>query len=84
MLDVRDFGLKKQVICHHPSFSLGSIGLSKRQTVPGKPDAKKSWDQFEKYGSLSLHYVKQVSGKRKDHRLEKYKSNLNISEVPTP
>ena len=28
----------------------------------GNP-SKKSWDQFEKYGSLSLRYVKQVSGK---------------------
>ena len=28
--------------------------FSKRQTAPGKPDAKKSWDRFEKCGSLSL------------------------------
>ena len=62
---------------------LGSIGFSKRKTVRGKPDEKKSWDRFEEYGSLSLRDVKQVPGKRKDHRLEKYKSNLNISEVPT-
>ena len=39
--------------------------------------------KFEKHGSLSLRYVKQVSGTRKDHRLEKYKSNILISEVPT-
>ena len=32
-------------------------------------------------GSLSLRYVKQVSGKRQDHRFEKYKSNFLISEV---
>ena len=38
--------------------------------------------QFEKYGSLSLRYVKQVSGKRKDHRLENYNSKIFISEVP--
>ena len=42
---------------------------------------KKSWDKFEKYGSLSLRHAKQVSGTRKDRRLEKYKSNLNVSEV---
>ena len=30
--------------------------------------------------TLSPRYV---SGTRKDHRLEKYKSNLDISEVPT-
>ena len=40
-------------------------------------------DQFEKYCSPSLRFVKQVSGKRKDHRLEKYKSNFLVSEVPT-
>ena len=50
---------------------------------PGEARCKKSWDQFEKYGSLSLRCVKQVSGKRKDHRLEEYKSNILISEVPT-
>ena len=49
----------------------------------GEARCKKSWDRFEKYSSLSLRYVKQVSGKRKDHRLQKYKSNLFISEVPT-
>ena len=51
--------------------------------LPGETRCKKSRDQFEKYGSLSLRYVKQVSWKRKDPRLEKYKSNPNISEVPT-
>ena len=50
---------------------------------PGETRCKKSWDRLEKYGSLSLRYVKQVSGKKKDHRLEKDKSNLLISEVPT-
>ena len=50
---------------------------------PGETRCKKFWDRLEKYGSLSLRYVKQVSGKRKDHRLEKDKSNLLISEVPT-
>ena len=36
-----------------------------------KPDAKKSLDRFEEYDSVSLRYVKQVSRKIKDHRLEK-------------
>ena len=44
---------------------------------------KKSWDQFEENDSRSLRYVRQVSGKRKDHRLEKYKSRIFIREVPT-
>ena len=40
-------------------------------------------DQLDEYGSPSLHCVKQVSEKRKDHHLEKYKSNFLISAVPT-
>ena len=56
----------------------------KEANSPGETRCKKSWDRLEKYGSLGLRYIKQVSGKRKDHRLEKYKSNLLISEVPTP
>ena len=59
---------------------LGSIGFSKGKTFPGKPGAK---SQFERYGSPSLRYVKQVSGKTKDNRFEKYKSNILISEVLT-
>ena len=43
-----------------------------------------SGDHFDEYGSLSLRYVKRVSGKRKDHRLENYKSKFLISEVPNP
>ena len=34
----------------------------------------KFWDQSDEYDSHNLRYVKQVSGKRKDDRLEKYKS----------
>ena len=48
---------------------LGSTGFSKRKTAPGTPDAK-SWERFEEYDSLSLRYVKQVSGNRTDYRLE--------------
>ena len=51
---------------------------------PGETRGKKSWDPLEKYGSLSLRHVKQISRKRKDHRLEKYKSKILISEVHTP
>ena len=32
---------------------LGCVGSSKRKTAPVKPDEKKSWDRFERYGSLS-------------------------------
>ena len=48
----------------------------------GETPCKESWDRFDKYDSLSLRYVKQVSGKRKDHRLEKYKSKFLISDAP--
>ena len=50
---------------------LGCVGFSTRQTVPRKPDAESLGINLEKYGSLSPRYVKQVSGTRKDHRLEK-------------
>ena len=43
---------------------------------------KKSWDRFEEYDSLSLRCVKQVSGKRKDHRLEQYKSKPQHQRSP--
>ena len=45
----------------------------KEENSPGEARCKKSWDRFENYGSLGLRYVKQVFGKRKDHRLEIYK-----------
>ena len=50
----------------------------------GETRCKKSWDHFDECDSLSLHYVKQVSGEIEDHLLEKYKSKFLISEVPTP
>ena len=49
---------------------------------PGETRCRKSWNQFKGYDSLGLRYVKRVSGKRKDHRLEKYVSKFLISEVP--
>ena len=59
------------------------IGCSKRQRSLVKPDAKKSWDPYEEHDSLSIRYVKQLSGKRKDHRWEKYKSKILITEFLT-
>ena len=41
-----------------------------REKVPGKPDAKKPWDRFVRYGSLNLRYVMRVSRKRKGRRWE--------------
>ena len=55
----------------------------KEADSPGETRCQKSWDQFKEYGSPSLRYVKQVSGKRKNHGLEKYESKFLISEVPT-
>ena len=51
----------------------------KVENSTGETRCNKSWDRFEKYVSLSLRYVKQVSGKRKDHRLEKYKCQTSAS-----
>ena len=39
--------------------------LLKEAHSSGETRCKKSWDQFEKYGSLSLRYVKQVPGKER-------------------
>ena len=39
--------------------------------VPGETRCKLSWDRFEKYDSLSLRYVKQVSGEKKEPSLRK-------------
>ena len=36
----------------------------------GETQCRKSWNQIKEYGSLSLRYVKRVSGERKDHRWE--------------
>ena len=60
-----------------------SSWILKEANKPGETRCKKSWDRFQEYDSLGLRYVKQVSGKRKDHHLEKYKSKILISEVPT-
>ena len=45
--------------------------ILKEADRPGENRCKESWDRFEEYDSLSLRYVKQVSGKRKGLRLEK-------------
>ena len=58
--------------------------VSQRGKQAQETRCKESWDKFEEYDSISLRYVKQVSVKRKDHRLEKDKSNILISEVHTP
>ena len=43
----------------------------KEENSPGETRCKDSWDQFEKYDSLSLRHVQQVFRKRKDHRIGK-------------
>ena len=50
----------------------------------GETRCRKSWDRLKVYDSQSLRYVKQVSGKIQDHRLEKNKSTILIGEVTTP
>ena len=56
--------------------------ILKEVNRPGVIWCIESWDQFEKYGSPSLRHVKQVSGKTKDHRFVKYKSNLPHQRSP--
>ena len=63
--------------------SVSQKGCVSQENKPLETRCKKSWDRFEEYDSLSLRYTKQVSRKRKDHRLEKYKSKKLIIEVPT-
>ena len=53
-----------------------------RWKVSEKPHAKSLGTNFTLYDSLSLRYVMRVSKKRKDHRLEKYKSKFLISDAP--
>ena len=54
-----------------------------RRKQSRKQDAKKVLGPIQKDGSLSLRYVKRVSGKRKDHRWEWLMSKFLISEVLT-
>ena len=53
---------------------LGSISFSNRKTVLGKPDAKSLETDSKNTIPSSLRFIKQVSGKTKDQRLDKYKS----------
>ena len=50
------------------------IEISKRRRVSGETRCQKSCDRFEKYGSLSLRYVKQVSGKKRTIAWKKVKN----------
>ena len=47
---------------------------------PGETRCKKFWDQSDENESPSLRNVKQVSGKIKDHRLEKYNQNASSAK----
>ena len=56
--------------------------ILKEQKSFGETRCRKSWDQFKEFDSQSPRYVTRVSGKIKDHRLDKlFKSHLDISEV---
>ena len=52
--------------------------ILKERKIFGKPDA----ESLERNSQSSIHKV-YATGTRKVRRLEKYKSNLDISEVPT-
>ena len=63
--------------------SQDSDALVSQDRSLGETRCRKSWDRFEEIDSPSLRCVTRVSGKRKDHRMEKYKSKILINEVPT-
>ena len=62
---------------------LGSIGFSMWKTVPGKPDARSPGINSKSAVHAVYASSSKYRGKRKDHRLEKYKSKCLISEVAT-
>ena len=57
--------------------------LLKERKSFGETRCRESWAQFKEFDSPSPRYVTRVSRTKQDHRLEKYESNLDISEVPT-
>ena len=65
-------------LCH----KIEMRSLLKEESL-GEARCRKSWIQLQGYDSPSLRYAKQVPGKRKDHRLDKCKSNILISEIHT-
>ena len=62
---------------------LGFTRFSGNQRVSVKSRCRKSWTQFKEFDSPSPRYVMRIPRTRKDHRLEKHKSKIIISEVPT-
>ena len=69
--------------CTTIGLRLARIGFSKRKTAPGKPDAKSLGINSKSTGHPVYAPSSKYLGKRKDHRLEKFKSNLLVNEVPT-
>ena len=61
---------------------LSCVSQDSEALVSQKPDAKRLGTDSKNTIHSVLRYVKQLSGKRKDHRLETYKSKILISEVP--
>ena len=55
--------------------------FSKAESL-GDVRCRKSWNKFKGYDSLSLRFVKRVSGKRKDHRLGK--TNVKVPHQRSP
>ena len=73
---------RRQKCCSYCENSQDSASLeSQRRTVSRKPDAKSLGIDSTSRIHTSLRYVKQVSGKIKDCRMDKYKSKFLISEV---
>ena len=64
-----------------PSKTQNHWTLKEAQSL-GETRWKKFWDQFDEYDSPSLRCVKQVSGKRKDHRLGKIQVKIHHLRSP--
>ena len=60
----------------------GALVSQKGKQSQGNP-MQKVLGSIRRVRFTRLRCGKQVSGKRKDHRLETYKSNILMSEVPT-
>ena len=63
--------------------SQDSDALASQGTKEFRENPRKVLNVIQRVRSLSPRYVTRVSGTRRDHRLEKHKSNLDISGVPT-
>ena len=79
-----DYASKNRPSQLHAAADLGGCTrFSRNERVSGKPDSKSLGTGSKNTTHKAYATSERVSGKRKDHRLENYKSNFLISEVLT-